>query len=251
MLRINKLVFALFSLLLSHHCYSQSDSLIVVTEHMPPFQIAPQTPDSKLNGYSIEIIDAVLTQADIHYDIMLMDWARAFNFAQKKPNTILLSAVRAPEREALFHWLIKLSSSQTSLWASSNNTTSIKSLNEITHEVIAVNKSDHHYLILKKQHNLTEKNFIFTDSKEQAISLILKQRADFILANTDLLKWRLKAMNLPENSLQKLSSIQQQNYGLYIAANKQISEQTRQKIKNAYTQLVREGSIEKITDKWF
>lgn len=238
-------------LLSSENVSARNESLIVVTEHMPPFQIIDDNPKHPIEGYSIDILRTTLKQAHIDYSIMPMTWDRAYSLGQKKPNTIILSMVRKPEREKMFHWLIKLSDSKTSLWGYQNNQKTLTSLADITDEIIAVARNDHHQLILKTYANLTDKNFIYTSSKEQAIALVTKHRAQYFLANEFILNWRLKLAQLDKTELVEVFEFSQVNNELYIAASRDTSSRIRNKIKNAYAKLQVNGDIKAIADKWF
>jgi len=58
---------------------------------------------------SIGILKAVLQQAQLEANVEFMPWVRAFSIAKNKPNTLILSMIRTPDREADFHWIIKVS----------------------------------------------------------------------------------------------------------------------------------------------
>jgi polar amino acid transport system substrate-binding protein len=229
---------------------AKDENLIVVTEHMPPFQIIDDNPKHPIEGYSIDILRTTLKQAHIDYSIMPMTWDRAYSLGQKKPNTIILSIVRKPEREKMFHWLIKLSDSKTSLWGYKNNQKTLTSLADITDEIIAVARNDHHQLMLKNYANLTDKNFIYTSSKEQAIALVTKHRAQYFLANEFILNWRLKLAQLDKTELVEIFEFSQVKNELYIAASRDTSPRIRNKIKKAYAKLQVNGEIKTIADKW-
>ena len=238
-------------LLFSENVSARNESLMVVTEHMPPFQIIDDNPKRSIEGYSVDILRTTLKQAHIDYSIMPMTWERAYSLGQKKPNTIILSMVRKPEREKMFHWLIKLSKTKSSLWGYQSDQQPLTSLNEITDEIIAVSRNDHHQLMLKKYTNLTEKNFIYTRSKEQAIALVTKHRAQYFLGNELILNWRLKLAQLERTDIVKIFEFPQVENEIYIAASLETSPRIRNKIKKAYAKLQVNGEIKTIADKWF
>jgi polar amino acid transport system substrate-binding protein len=230
---------------------AEKDRLMVVTEHMPPFQIIDKDPRKPIEGYSIDVLRATLKQAGIDYSIMPMTWDRAYSLGQKKPNTLILSMVRKPAREKMFHWLIKLSNSKTSLWSYKGNQKVLMSLADITDEIIAVDRNDHHQLILKDYPNLTEKNIIYTTSKEQAIALVAKHRAHYFMGNESILNWRFKLAQLDKNDIVEVFEFAQLENDLYIAASRDTAPRIRHKIKKAYSQLQVNGKIKTIADKWF
>jgi polar amino acid transport system substrate-binding protein len=60
-------------------------------------------------GPSIEILQAILKEAQLDAKVEFMPWIRAFSTASNNPNTLILSMIRTPERDDNFHWLIKVS----------------------------------------------------------------------------------------------------------------------------------------------
>jgi len=241
------LVVAIFSITAE----ARNENLMVVTEHMPPFQFIDENPKYPVKGYSIDVLKSTLQQAVIDYSIMPMSWSRAYRIGQKKPNTLILSMVRKPEREQEFHWLIKLSDSKTSLWSNKNNKSKLTSLDQISNEIIAISRHDHHQFILKNYPNITDKNIILTNSKEQAIALIIKNRAQYFFANEYILNWRLKLMSIAKNDITEVFELSNSVDELYIAASKNTSLRIRQKITTAYQELQAQGKIKAIADKWF
>lgn len=237
--------------LFSKSVMARSESLMVVTEHLPPFQIIDNDPKHPVEGYGIEILKETLKHAHMDYTIMPMNWDRAYRLGQIKPNTLIMSMVRKPEREKMFHWLIKLSDSKSSLWSYKGNQKTLNSLAEITTEIIALNRNDHHQLMLQEYPNLTEKNFIYTSSKEQAFALVSKHRADYFLANDFILNWRLKLAKLNKDDFVELFEFSQQKNELYIAASLETSPRIRRKISRAYAELRANGKIKTLADIWF
>jgi polar amino acid transport system substrate-binding protein len=231
---------------------AESNKLIVVTEHMPPYQIiASQKHEQQVDGYSIELIKHVLEIAQIEYEIMPMAWDRAYNFVQKKKNTLLLSMVRKPERENMFHLLLKINSINSNVWASANTTKRLNSLSEITTQVIAVNRNDHQHLLLRHYPNIAENNLLITSNKEQAIALVAKNRADYFLANEQILAWRLKAIGMQKQNFKKVLALKENINDLYIVANTDTSPQIINKLHHAYAELVSTKQLEMIKQRWF
>lgn len=229
--------------------FANTESVIIVAEHMPPYQILDNKP---AGGYSIEIIQQVMKKANIDYSFIPMNWERAYNFVQKKPNTILLSIARYPTREPLFHWLFKINPAlKTSIWTAKYNKHQINALSEVTNEVFAEVTNSLNQNLLDKYSNISKKNLILTTDKEQVISLVAKQRADFMLVNEDILNWRLKSLNIAKNNFRKVLELNSSTNELYIAANKTTSPLLIKKITIAYQKMLADGSIAAIKEKWF
>lgn len=84
-------------------CQSISASVTIVTEHLPPYQIAV---DGQLVGGSAYLsVKNALEQAELEYQSEVLPWSRAYKMALEKENTIIFSMFRTSKRETLFQWL--------------------------------------------------------------------------------------------------------------------------------------------------
>ncbi len=78
-----------------------NDSVTILTEEFPPFQY---TEKGKIIGASAEIVEAIMTNAKVSYEMKSYPWARSYALAQEQPNTMIYSISRRPAREKLFKW---------------------------------------------------------------------------------------------------------------------------------------------------
>ena len=91
----------------------------IVTEHLPPYQIKM---NEKLIGGTVgievqKLINSILPATKIE----VMPWARSYQLALSRPNTIIFSLVRTPEREDKFIWIGKVAQVTTELIALSES----------------------------------------------------------------------------------------------------------------------------------
>ncbi|WP_286263566.1 substrate-binding periplasmic protein [Thalassotalea atypica] len=73
-----------------------------VTEEAFPLQYSV---DANIKGPAAELVKRVLEEADLSYRMTAMPWARAYEVAKFKPNTLIFSMARTQEREHSFHWV--------------------------------------------------------------------------------------------------------------------------------------------------
>lgn len=92
------LAVTLFSLIVN----GQEPDITVVTEEAFPLQFSVE---GEIVGPTTDLVQAVLQEADLSYDIAAMPWARAYEQAKYKPNTLIYSMARSEERESIFHWI--------------------------------------------------------------------------------------------------------------------------------------------------
>ena len=78
----------------------------IVTEHLAPFQISE---NHELIGGIVAIeVQQLINKVLPENKIEVLPWARAFQIASERPNTIIFSLVRTPDREDKFIWIGKV-----------------------------------------------------------------------------------------------------------------------------------------------
>ncbi len=71
----------------------------------------------KISGIASEIVENMVNDSGVSVDKwILAPWARAFKTAKERPNILLYSVVRKPDREDLFHWIGPFSDRKISLY---------------------------------------------------------------------------------------------------------------------------------------
>jgi len=77
--------------------------LQLLAEDNPPFNYVSSA--GRLEGPSVEVVDAIMNAAGLKYDLAVLPWRRAFARAQQEPNTCLFSMNRTAVREPQFKWV--------------------------------------------------------------------------------------------------------------------------------------------------
>jgi polar amino acid transport system substrate-binding protein len=98
-------IFLLALVFVSVAVKGQETAIHVVTEEAFPLQF---TAENEIVGPTTDLVRAVLEQAELTHNIATMPWARAYEKAKHKPNTLIYSIARSEDREALFHWIGKV-----------------------------------------------------------------------------------------------------------------------------------------------
>jgi polar amino acid transport system substrate-binding protein len=75
----------------------------VVTESFPPYSYINQQGD--IDGAVSRVVLALLNRLDVSVAVEMMPWARSYLIASTKPNVLIYSLVRNPQRESNFIWL--------------------------------------------------------------------------------------------------------------------------------------------------
>jgi polar amino acid transport system substrate-binding protein len=79
------------------------EDITYMTEDYPPSNYIE---NGVLKGVAVDVLKAVwkkINSKEMH--IQLYHWARGYQLALTKPNTMLFAMTRSPEREKLFKWV--------------------------------------------------------------------------------------------------------------------------------------------------
>jgi|GEM_PF-562835 len=98
-------------------------TLTVYTEDYPPFNYAE--PDGSVGGLATERVRQVLDAAGLTYEIKVVPWARAMNYARTRPDALIYTITRTPRREYGFDWLVLLAESNFHIYARADETRAV------------------------------------------------------------------------------------------------------------------------------
>ncbi|WP_333609196.1 substrate-binding periplasmic protein [Arsukibacterium sp.] len=93
-------------------------ALYLFTEEYPPWNFSLE---GKVSGLNTELIQLALTKLNYQGHFEIIPWGRAQLFTQTQSNTCFYSAVRTPEREALYQWVGPLSHEYVQLFSTDPN----------------------------------------------------------------------------------------------------------------------------------
>ncbi|BEE10863.1 transporter substrate-binding domain-containing protein [Aeromonas dhakensis] len=79
-----------------------AETLQVVTEDYAPYNYLEE---AEVKGLGTEVVEAMLEEAGFEYSLDIYPWARAISLARSRPNVLIYSISRFPERETQFQWI--------------------------------------------------------------------------------------------------------------------------------------------------
>ncbi|WP_159816826.1 substrate-binding periplasmic protein [Colwellia sp. 20A7] len=206
--------------------------LEVFTEDAYPLQYENE---GKVVGLATTIVEKVLKEANIKYEIVMQPWARAYNTALLKPNVLIYSLARTKEREALFSWLGPIQKVNYALYGFDNiKLTATDSFETINNFRLAVgrNSAIHQYLVNKKFTNLHPIN-----SSEQSIKMLLADRVDLI-PGSDLYFYKTcQNQNLDCSEIKPIFPLKDLEVTLYLAASKNTDIEIIKRIQVAFQKI--------------
>ena len=220
--------------------FSFADDIRVVTEHLPPYQIAEN--GRVVDGSSYLIMKEVLKRANIKAINEVMPWARAYEVSLSRKNTIIYSITRSPERELLFNWIGQLQQMEYSFFSTKiNQRLNIETIDDaLTYRAVAVRNS-FEANALKRIGFIEGKNLILVVDYFTAWKMLKVGRADITYANAPIFEY--SNMN---DSLFKRQGAVIETLQLYIAANKNTDNKIIENLSAALHSVKADHSFKKL-----
>ena len=109
------IIVILFSLITS---LSYAQPLRIVTEKLPPLQFSEK--DGVSTGAMTDIVKLLLQKSNLKSEIEILPWARSYQLATSRKNTLIFSMLRSESRENDFIWVGKLFALESYLMALKN-----------------------------------------------------------------------------------------------------------------------------------
>ncbi|MFT5210764.1 MAG: polar amino acid transport system substrate-binding protein [Flavobacterium sp.] len=99
-----------------------NEKFTVLTEQFYPLNYTVNgNNDDKIIGYATELVNDVMANAELDYDLVSVPWTRAVHMIDNKENIIVFSMTRSPEREDKYHWIGEIVPSRMYLFGLSKN----------------------------------------------------------------------------------------------------------------------------------
>lgn len=226
-----------------------TDTIRIVTEELPPFQIVDQ--GSVVGGLGYELVSELTQRVADSSSMEVLSWNRAYNLALKKPNVMIYSMVRSESREPKFKWVGKICDIEEYFWKRKDNTElSVNSIDDTKSYKIAVSKNDIQHQNLISQGFEENKNLYIVTDWNQAIKMLYLNRIDLVVAPEIMLAARVKTLNKDMAELEKVILQSKVGKGLYIAFSLNTSDDIVNRYKKAYAELIKDGTYDKILSKY-
>ncbi|MDX5371631.1 MAG: ABC transporter substrate-binding protein [Pseudomonadaceae bacterium] len=234
-------------LLLVSTVHARAESLVLLTENLPPFNMAVNggnfARDEGISGISAETLRLVCQRADIEcQQILRFPWQRVYDQALKDAGYGLFSVARTAEREALFKWVGPIASEDWVLLTRADSAIQLSSLEQARQYRLGGYKGD------------APTNKLVESGLDVRQSLYDKENPER-LAKGQIDLW-------VTSSVAGQYLARQQGYqnfrvaltfgrgDLYLALNRQTADATVDKLRAALEQLRSEGALQALMQKY-
>lgn len=249
MKNVSKFMTALSILLTSNLNASSPETLQIVTEHLPPFQIFDK---GEIKGYATEIIRSSLNIEEVPYKISAYPWPRAFKLATEEPNTCIYSIARSPEREDKLHWLTQITSTKNEFFGlADNKSINIQTVEDVKRYNVAVIRNDiAHEMLLNLGFEENKNLFVINNTFSMLKQLISKKGLDLILVDPFAIHYRAEFHKLDPKQFQSYMELDVEPFDLYFACNKNTDEKTLKKLQASLDKFKASDAFDELKMKW-
>ncbi len=217
--------------------------LTILTENLPPLNYVE---NGILVGSSVEIVQEIQKRVGSAEPIQVYPWARAYKMALEEQNVILFGMTYTEDRSNLFKWVGPLATKRDILLARKDAPFSITSLEDAKKVGrIGTLRDDIRGKLLEKQ-GFTNLEPV-SDEQKNAQKLALG-RIDLWAYKKPGFRVVCRLANVDPEQFIEVASIKESE--LKIAFSKMTSDQIVDQWQNAFADMVKDGTVKKIKDKW-
>jgi polar amino acid transport system substrate-binding protein len=239
-------VLALFFALSSQAKAEMRPPLLVVTEQFAPYNFEAM---GEARGISTRVVQAVLNHAGLEADIEFYPWPRAYRYAQTKPNTLIYSIARIPEREDLFEWIGAIAPYQTSLYKlRSREDIKIESLRDARKYRVGASQADVITTYLEGQ---GFEALEVARNDEIAIGMLAHDRIDVAALDEASLGYRSIEAGIDYSHLERVLPIEGLTGELYIAMSLKSNPDLVETLRASLRAIKEDGTYDRLVAGYF
>lgn len=247
MLRTILLVLTASLLLAFGTAHAASEQIDLLTENFPPYNMAVDgknfARDENIRGIATDIIREMFERAGIDYTLTLrFPWERIYKMALETPGYGVFVTARLPERENLFKWVGPIGPDDWVLLARADSTINVSSLDQARQYKIGAYKGDaiaEHLVAQGLQPSLA--------LRDQNNVEKLQSGAIDLWATGDP-AGRFLAKQQGVIGLKRV--LRFDSAELFLALNRQVPDETVEKLQTALEQMHADGTINTINRRY-
>ncbi len=220
-----------------------SAELTILTENLPPLNYLE---DGVLVGPSVDIVKEILKRVESREQIKVYPWARAYKMALEDENVVLFGMTHTKVREDIFKWVGPLATKRDILVAKKSSGIKINNLEDAKKvKRIGTLRDDTRERLLKS-HGFTNLEPV-SDEQKNAQKLVLG-RIDLWTYKKPGLRTVCELAGVDYNEIEEVYHLREME--LMIAFSKKTSDSIVQKWRDAFNEMLADGTIMQIRKKW-
>ena len=242
-----KIFVFIFLLLSFSSAYSQP--LRIVTEKLPPLQFTQN--DGLVTGAMVEVIDLLLSKTDLKSEIEILPWARSYQIASERKNTLIFSMMKGEGRENKFIWIGKIFAMDSYLVALKNDKNfEINTIEDAKKYSVGSIRQDFAQLYLRRNGFIEDKNLYLSSNYTVLWQMLYSNRTDLVSTNSILWRYELEDSHLDPEQVRIVYKIPDIATDLYLAASLGTDESIISALKKELDVIKSNGQYQQILLKW-
>lgn len=222
--------------------------LVAYTENLPPLNYADK---GQAQGFSTELLKAMAAEAGLRLRIEVLPWQRSVQEAARRPDSVLFSLTRTPERETQYRWVGPISPRRILVYRLSQRAdahpASLKQLNGLRLGV-ARDSASAKQLIADGLRPEVELELGLDDATN--LRKLLAGRMDLIVLLDWAAAWHLRELKLPYATLTPVLSLDAEKsywYGLPPDTDPALVK----RLQDALDRIKRDGRYDRLRQRYF
>ncbi|WP_412972556.1 substrate-binding periplasmic protein [Glaciecola sp. MF2-115] len=205
----------------------------IVTEHLPPYQI---NMDNKLIGGTVGIeMQKLVSKVLPNTNIEVMPWARTYQIALGRPNTVIFSLVRTPEREDKFIWIGKVADVTTELIVLKDSKIDpVKSLDELKNLTIGVKRQDAVATLLSEKGFEYDKNLVAIAYTMSTMRMLERGRIETVPSNQQVIDFYCQTAGCSRSDFKTIYTFKDLSEEFYLAVSLGTDEKLIEQLRSEF-----------------
>ncbi|WP_286829938.1 MULTISPECIES: substrate-binding periplasmic protein [Kordiimonas] len=218
-----------------------------LAEALPPYSFRD---GPEIRGISVDILVEMFARADMPYrrrDIAIVPWARGYAQAQARPNTVLFSTVRTPEREKHFLWVGPIAATQTVIWARREDNITIDNPSDLNRYHIGVSQDTvgHEWL---KEKGVSPGSMTSIVHENRGALLLSRGRIHLWVADATMARWEIRKQKLAASKFEIVHVLLEDS--LYYAFHPESDNQVIHDLQAALDSMKADGTYSGIMSRY-
>lgn len=241
--------FCFLMALLSFNTHAHQPNICFVSELVAPFYWLDE--NGAPQGANVDLAEAMKPLLPFSSTLEHMPWARAYKEAVNKPNIVLLTLLKSPERSSQFHWLGAINSVNASLIGLAHNAKDgITTLEEVKSKRVGSIRGYGAAEHLIKQGFRENENLILLTEPQQLWNLLYSERIDYAATGFETSRYEIEAAGYDADKSVKAFELDMPRSELHMATGLRTAPSEVNAIKRALQQLKKNGEYDRIMKKW-
>lgn len=220
-----------------------------VAESLPPFHYLDE--NQKPAGVLVEVIKALLDEANLKADIELLPFARAYDLSTKKSDVFMFSLLKTPNRAEKFKWVGKIYTNKAYLVGlKTRDDIKLQALNDAKKYTVGTIRGYYSETFLRQAGFIKKKQLYLTVNYTQLWGMLFKDRIDLLLTNTIALETELSSLGINSDNVNFFLEVKDFPSELYIASSLHTSNETIVKLSKALETIKKNKVYDKILKEW-